>query len=82
MLSSGVKGGKNAPAFWWRFSASTADAKGYLICLDKMRGGHDKVSVPDDLGWERVAIVADRIQKRLINILDTFLLKCAVNLKS
>lgn len=82
MLSSGVEGEKMPPLF---FSASTADAKGvpvWGICLDKMRGGHDKVSVPDDLGWERVAIVADRIQKRLINILDTFLLKCAVNLKS
>lgn len=37
------------------FSASTADAEGYLICLDKMWGGHDKVSVPDHLGWECVA---------------------------
>lgn len=37
--------------------ALVADNKGYGVCLDKMQGVYDKVSVPDNLGWEHIVIL-------------------------
>lgn len=32
---------------------SVGNVKGYIVCLDETRNGHDKTSVCDDLRWQR-----------------------------